>query len=110
MKSETDRYHMMSLYVKSKKKKIQMNIFRRQKQTQRYKKNKFMITKGKVGIGISQEFEINIYILIYRKQINKDLLYSTGNYIQYFTVTSNEKESEKNKDTHTYMTITWLYT
>ena len=34
-----------------------------------------------------------IYIFIYK--INKDLLYSTGNYIQYLVVTYNAKESEK---------------
>ena len=34
--------------------------------------------------GINWEFEINRYTLLYIKQINnKDLLYSTGTYIQY---------------------------
>ena len=38
---------------------------------------------------------INIYTLLYIRQINKDLLYSTGNSIQYLIVTNNGKESEK---------------
>ena len=56
-----------------------------------------MVTKGeKVGGGINQEFGINIYTLLYIKQINnKDLLYSTGNYIQYLKIVYNGKESEK---------------
>ena len=37
-----------------------------------------------------------MYILLYIKQIaSKDLLYSTGNYIQYFVINHNGKESEK---------------
>ena len=38
--------------------------------------------------------------------INKDLLYSTGNYTQYFVITSKEKESEKEyMHMHTYTHI-----
>ena len=41
------------------------------------------------------------YTLLYIKQINnKDLPYNTGNYIKYFIVAYNGKESEKN--THIY--------
>ena len=37
-----------------------------------------------------------MYTLLYIKQItNKDLLYSTGNYTQYFAITYMGKESEK---------------
>ena len=36
------------------------------------------------------------YTLLYREKItNKDLLYSTGNYIQYPVITYNGKESAK---------------
>ena len=50
--------------------------------------NKLTVSKG--------EFGINIYTLLYIKQItNKDLLYSTGNYIQYFAITNKGKESQK---------------
>ena len=42
------------------------------------------------------ESEINRYTLLYIKEINnKDLLYSTGNYMQYLVITYNAKESEK---------------
>ena len=62
-----------------------MNLFTRQ--THRQKTN----LKGKQG-GKIKEFEISKYKLLYIKQINnKDLLYSTGNYIQYLKY--NEKES-----------------
>ena len=56
---------------------------------------------------INQESEINIYILLYIKQINnKDLLYSTGNYIQCLTITYNGEESEKECiHTYTYLQI-----
>ena len=47
--------------------------------------------KGRRG-GISQKYEINLYKLLLIKMIsNKDLLYSTGNYIQYHVITYNEK-------------------
>ena len=45
--------------------------------------------------GTNQEYGIIRYKLPCRKQIsNKDLLYSTGNYIQYLVITYNGKESE----------------
>ena len=48
------------------------------------------------GQGVNQEVGVNIYTLLYIKQINnKDLLYSTGNYVQYFVIAYNGKESEK---------------
>ena len=50
----------------------------------------------RVGEWIKLEFGINRYILLYIKEINnKDLLYSTGNYIQYLVITYNGKEPEK---------------
>ena len=58
-------------------------------------KTNLWLPKGKGG-GINQEFEINIYTLVYTKQIiNKDLLYSTGNSTQYTVITYMGKESEK---------------
>ena len=48
------------------------------------------------GGGINWEFESNVYIGLYIKQVNnKDLLYSTGNYSQYFIITYMGKESKK---------------
>ena len=55
-----------------------------------------MVTKGEGGTGINQAFGINIYTLLYIKQMtNKDLLYSTGNHIQYLIIIYNGKEGEK---------------
>ena len=53
-----------------------------------------MVTKGERG-GINKEYRINRYTLAYIKQINKDLQYSTGKYIQDLVITYNGKESEK---------------
>ena len=74
-----------------------MNLFTKQNQTQRLRKQTYGYQRGKVGGGgINQEFGINIHTLLYRKQIiNKDLLYSTGNSTQYSVITYMEKESEK---------------
>ena len=75
-----------------------MNLFMKHKQTHRQTdiENKLMVTKGnKEEGGINQEFGINKYKLLYINYMNKDLLYSTGNYIQYFVITYNGKESEK---------------
>ena len=44
--------------------------------------------------GINKGVGIHRYKLLYIKQkTNKDLLYSTGNYIQYLAITYNGKES-----------------
>ena len=76
-----------------------MNLFTKQKQTHRHKKKK--ITNGyqrewrrrgrdKLGVGI------NIYTLLYVKQVNnKDLLYNTRNYTQFFVITYKGNEPEK---------------
>ena len=54
-----------------------------------------MVTKGEKWGGINWEFGINIYTLPNIKQMNKrDLLYNTGNYIQYLVIIYDEKESE----------------
>ena len=47
---------------------------------------------------LNQEIGINIYTLLYTKQItNKDLLYSIGNSTQYPVVTYKGKESEEGR-------------
>ena len=76
---------------------IQMNLFTKQKQTHRHRKQTYGYQRGKGGEGgINQRFGINRYTLLHIKQINnKDLLYSIGDYIQYLVITYNGKESEK---------------
>ena len=55
-----------------------------------------MVTKGEEEGGIYQELRNNIYTVLYVKQVtNKELLYSTENYTQYFIKTYKEKESGK---------------
>ena len=60
-------------------------------------KDKLMGTKGeRWENGINKAFRINIYTLLYIKQIiNKDLLYSTGNSAQNSVITYMEKDSKK---------------
>ena len=54
------------------------------------------LPKGEGGGGINWEVGINIYTPLYIKYItNKKLLYSTGNYAQYFVITYEGKETEK---------------
>ena len=55
--------------------------------------------------GINQEVGIDTYTLLYINQIiNKDLLYSPGNYSQYFVIIHKKKESEE-EYTYIYMFI-----
>ena len=71
-----------------------MNLFTKQKESQRCKK-KLLVT----GQGRWKNWEIgkDIYILLYSiKQItSKNLLYSTGNFTQYFLMTYMRKESKR---------------
>ena len=95
-----------------------MNLFTKQKQTHRHKKQTYRkqtygYQRGKgEERGINQEFGINRYTLQYIKQKNnKDLLYSTVDhcialYIQYTVITYNRKETEKEQlytETYIYM-------
>ena len=71
-----------------------MNLLTKQKQTYKVE-NKLMVTKGeRGGGGVNQEFAVNRYTL-YKMIINKDLLYSTGNNIQYLVITYTEKNTLK---------------
>ena len=59
------------------------------------KKTNSWLPKGKAVWRINQEFDINIHTQLYIQQTtNKDLLYSTGNYTQYFVITYKGNESE----------------
>ena len=71
-----------------------------------------MVTKGekawerdKLGVW-DQQIQTTIY-----KTDNKDLLYSTGNFIQYLVITYNGKESEKEqREIYIYITESLGYT
>ena len=55
-----------------------------------------MDTKRGRGGGINWEIGIDIYTLLYKKQItNKDQLFSTGNSTQYSAMTYMGKESKQ---------------
>ena len=73
-----------------------MNLFTKQKQSHDVE-NKLTVTRGwGGGGGINWETGIDIHTLLYINQItNKDLLYSTGNSIQYSVMAYMEKESKK---------------
>ena len=60
--------------------------------------------KGKGYRGINQKLEINIYTLLYIKQIkNKVLLHNTRNCIQYCVIIYNGKDFKKNM--HIYISL-----
>ena len=107
-KTEKDKYHMISL-IRGILKKNGTNelIFKTEIDPQTQKTN-FQLPKGKAGGGTNQAFGINIYTLLYIKQItNKDLPYCAENYIRYFVITYKGKESEKD---YIYNKNTLLYT
>ena len=65
------------------------------------------LPKGKGAEGeVNQKFEINIYALLYIKQItNKNMLCKTENYIQQLVITYNGKESGKS----TYLYVIYMF-
>ena len=66
--------------------------------------NKLTVTKEEKGV--HQEFWINICTLLCIKQMtDKALLYSTGNYTQYFIITHKKKESDVYLHTHITETL-----
>ena len=77
-----------------------MNLPMRQKQTHWQRNDtQFLVTKAESGAGTDRVFEITRYTLLYTKRINaKDLLHSTGDYIEYLVITCNGKESTYNID------------
>ena len=74
---------------------IQTDLFTKEKQTHSHRKQTYGNQRGKGRRGINQEFGINGYTLPHIKQINnKDLVHSTGNYIQYLVIAYNGKAFE----------------
>ena len=75
--TEIDKYHMISLLSGILKNGTYEHIYETERVTDIKKK---LIVMGVRGEGINWETGIDIYTLLYIKQItNKDLLYSSGN-------------------------------
>ena len=69
-------------------KNIRNKIFYKTKRLKEFKNKLNGYLREKTEEGINQEFGINVYTPLYIKQItNEDLLYSTGNSIQYSIIT-----------------------
>ena len=68
-----------------------VSIYQRETDSQTQKTNSWLV-KGKVDridkLGV---WDQQLYKLLYIKVSNKDLLYDTGNYIQYLIIISNGK-------------------
>ena len=95
----------MTSCIRGIKKMIQMNLFTKQKQTHRHKKQTYGYQREKRKGEKNQEFEMNRYTLLYIKQINnKGLLNSTEGDVQYLVIAYNGKESEKIY-IHTYVFV-----
>ena len=77
-------------YVQNLKNMMQMTLFTKQKQTQ----NKFMVIRSeRYGRGVDWEFGIDMYTLLYLKQVTiKDILDSPGNSAPYSVIISMGKE------------------
>ena len=70
-----------------------MNFSTKEKQTHRIQTEGQQDNWGDVN----QEFRTNAYTVLYKKQINnKNLLYSTGKYLQYLIIIYNEKNLKMN--------------
>ena len=88
-----------------------MNLFTKQKQTHRYRKQTQSyerVREGETGsMGLTDAHQ---HIKI-EQIVEKNLLYSTGNYIQYLVKNYNRKELKIYRDIYTYMCncITLLY-
>ena len=67
--AEKDKYYMISL-IFGIQKIVKMNLFTKQKQTHRHRKQTISYQRGRGG-GINWEFEINRCTLSYIKQVNK---------------------------------------
>ena len=82
------------IYVESKKV-IQIHLQNKNRFTGI--ENKLVVTKDEIRGGTHLEFGTNRHTLLCIKQVNKDLLYSTGNCIQYRVITYNVIEQESLK-------------
>ena len=82
---------------------VQINLLTKQKQSCRCRKQTYGYQEGNGNGRLNWELWIGIYTLLYIKQItNKDLLYGTGNSIQYFVITIRENNLKKNRYMYMY--------
>ena len=77
------------------KKMIQINLFMKQKQNHRHRKQHADYQRGKERRNKSGVWDQQIHTAIYKIETNKNLLYSTGNYTQYAVIAYNGKEHGK---------------
>ena len=69
--TEEDGYHMIRLYVESKKNDTNLLTYKTETDSQTYRANLRLLGEG-WGPGILREFGIDMYILIYLKWITRD--------------------------------------
>jgi hypothetical protein len=63
------------------------------------------LSRGRgVKRGLDWEFGISGYKILHTDWINKVLLYSTGNYLQYSRISHNGKYEKESVHMHTYIT------
>ena len=100
---ERDKYRIISLICGIQKNGTYKLICKAETESQTLENN-LMVTKGRRRDGMNWEIGIDIYTLLYIKQISidKDLLYSTGNSTQWSVLAYTEKESEKNGQMYMY--------
>ena len=91
---------MLSLKCGTVLKVIQMNLQNRNRLVNI--EHKLTVTTGETwNGGTNQEPGINIYTLLYVRQVtNKDLLWSTGTSTQYSVITNKRKNLKSNDDMH----------
>ena len=75
---------------------IQMNVFTKQKQTQTKKTNSSLPKRmGGEGVEKQRRDKLGVWDYYIKQIYNRELLYSTGNYIQYIAIIYNKKKPEK---------------
>ena len=72
-----------------------MNLFTKQKNTHRHRKQTYGYQRGNQGRDKLGVWDEHPYTAMYKIN-NKHLLYSTGNYIQYLVITSKGGEGNVN--------------
>ena len=77
-KSDRGKYHTTPLISGIKKEMIQMNALTKQKQTHRLREQTYSCQ------GILKEFGMDMYALLYLKEIKKNLLYGTWNFVHCY--------------------------